>query len=371
MSRTTTSCSTTSVADTSHIMLITRNKASAALVASLFLFALMLMAGCDRRATLATVSAAGDTMGTYYNVKLAGEEGQLPTQDQVTAWADQVFGEINASMSTYLEDSELSKLNRSDSEDWQSVSAPLFEVLAISQDVSRMSGGAFDITVAPLVNLWGFGPQKRQKEAPSDEQIAALLTSIGYQKLELDAQRQALRKPSGLALDLSAVAKGYAADQLANFLEAKGYDNIMVEVGGELALRGVNARERPWKIGIESPSYSVLAPAKGPAQTVALSGRGMATSGDYRNYYEIDGERFSHTIDPVTGRPITHTLASVTIIAESSAKADALATALNVLGPEKAMALAEKEGIAAFLIVRSGDGFEPRVSSAFRPYLSE
>lgn len=371
MSRTTTSCSTTSVADTFHIMVITRIKASAALAASLFLFALLLVAGCDRRATLATVSAAGDTMGTYYNVKLAGEDGQLPTQDELTAWADQVFEDINASMSTYREDSELSKLNRSESEDWQSISAPLYEVLAISQEVSRLSDGAFDVTVAPLVNLWGFGPQKRQKQAPSDEEIQQLLATIGYSKLQLNEKRQALRKPAGLTLDLSAVAKGYAADQLANFLEAKGYDNIMVEVGGELCLRGVNARERPWKIGIESPSYSVLAPTKGPAQTVALSGRGMATSGDYRNYYEIDGERFSHTIDPVTGKPITHALASVTIIAESSAKADALATALNVMGPEKAMALAEKQGIAAFLIVRRGDGFETWLSSAFKPYLSD
>ncbi len=344
-------------------------QARAALLTSLFsLLVLLHLTGCDRGAGLHTLNVSGETMGSFYNVKLAAPRSQLPDQTQVKALAEQVFDGIIASMSTYEPDSELSRLNRSESEDWQAVSKPLFEVVALSQEVSQASGGAFDITVAPLVNLWGFGPGERTRRAPSAEDIAAVKANTGFQKIHLDHEKRMLRKPTGLTMDLSAVAKGYAADLLADRLVEEGFANVMVEVGGELSLRGLSPRGEPWRIGIEMPNYKLFAAPQSPSQTVALTNMGMATSGDYRNYYEVDGVRFSHTIDPITGRPVDHALASVTVLARTCALADAWATALNVLAPERAMEIADRQGIMAYFIVRVGDGFETRSSAAFDDY---
>lgn len=307
-------------------------------------------------------------MGTTYSVKVVSGDGKLPTTESLTALADDTFAAINRSMSTYISDSELSQLNRADTSSWQPISAPLFEVLELSQQISRKSDGAFDITVMPLVDLWGFGPAKRGA-APGDEQIANVLQQIGYAKVQLDRQRSAVQRPAGVTMDLSAIAKGYAADVLAAELHAQGYQHFMVEVGGELVLAGHNPKGKPWRIGIETPNYQLLSAPQGPVNAVDLSGVGMATSGDYRNYYEVDGARLSHTLNPTTGRPINHTLASVTVIAQTAAEADGWATALNVLGPDKALAVAEREQLAVFLLVRAGDGFEARQSTSFGPYL--
>lgn len=318
---------------------------------------------------LAVVEVQGPTMGTFYTVKVVAPERDLPDVDVLQSWADDILQTINQSMSTYVADSELSKFNRSASDEWQQISPGLLHVLLLSQEISRLSDGAFDITVAPLVDLWGFGPEMRAETKPSEQEIAAEKARLGYQHIAIDEERLAARKPVGLTLDLSAIAKGYAADELANYIEAQGFSNIMVEVGGELSLRGVSVRNSPWRIGIETPAYQVLGAPSVPAKTVELSDRGMATSGDYRNYYELDGERVSHTIDPVTGRPIAHALASVTVIADTAAEADGWATALNVLGPQRAPMLAESLGIAALFIVREGEGFETVFSPAFAPFL--
>lgn len=335
----------------------------AVLLLSLFA-AVLFKTGCASDG-LQLVSTHGETMGTWYNVKLVGEKRSLPSEPQLKRWTEDVFLAINSSMSTYIDSSELSVLNRSPSADWHTVSAPLFDVLQISQQISQLTDGAFDITVAPLVNLWGFGPQERGQQLPDDALIAETLSVTGFRKLETDASRQALRRPPGVTLDLSAVAKGYAADELARVLMSKGYENILVEIGGELRLRGVNQRGSPWRIGIESPSYDVTAPADNPSTTVVLSDHGMATSGDYRNFYEIDGVRLSHTISPLTGRPVVHNLASVTVIADTCAEADALATAFSVMGDTEAFALAESRNIAAYFIVREKDGFIARQTDAF------
>lgn len=324
--------------------------------------------GCSSNG-LQLVSTHGETMGTWYNVKLVGEKRSLPSESQLNRWSEDVLRAINESMSTYIDSSEISTLNRSESGDWHTVSAPLFEVLQISQQVSQLTGGAFDITIAPLVDLWGFGPQERGQQMPDDAVVAATLARIGFGNLELDATNSALRKPPGVTLDLSAVAKGYAADELARVLMSKGYENILVEIGGELRLQGVNQRGTPWRIGIESPSYDLLASAGDPAKTVVLSDHGMATSGDYRNFYELDGVRLSHTISPLTGKPVAHSLASVTVIADTCAEADALATAFNVMGDAEAMALAQSRNIAAFFIVREGDEFIARQTDAFSRFV--
>lgn len=314
------------------------------------------------------VSVNGQTMGTTYSVKLVMDDKAPPSSEVLSAWADATFAAVNESMSTYMEDSELSLLNRAETDSWQPVSAPLLDVLLLSQEISRKSDGAFDITVMPLVNLWGFGPQTRGS-VPGDEEISRTIAQTGYHKVAVDAERSAVRKPVGVTIDLSAIAKGYAADQLAEKLLAEGYRHFMVEVGGELVLAGLNNRGEPWRIGIETPIYELFSASKRPVGAVDISGKGMATSGDYRNYYEVDGVRVSHTIDPKSGRPITHTLASVTVIADTAAEADGWATALNVLGAERAMALAAKEQLAVFMLVREGEGFKAMHSSAFEPYL--
>lgn len=347
-----------------------QNRAGSRLCFSLFLFLCLALAACGKN-ELAEVAVSGKTMGTWYNVKVVGQKETLPAPEQLQGWADALFAEINQSMSTYIDDSELSRLNQTQSSDWQTISPRLFEVLKVSEQISALSGGAFDITVAPLVNLWGFGPGKHDYNLPADEAIEALRSHIGYHQVELQSEPQQLRKPAGLTMDLSAVAKGFAADELARELEARGFANVLVEVGGELALRGHSVRGGKWKIGVESPDYAVLGANPGNAKVVALSDEGMATSGDYRNYYELEGKRYSHTIDPRTGRPITHKLASVTVVAETCAEADALATALNVLGSEAGMALAEEQKIAAMFIVNTEDGFKTLQSEAFKPYLGE
>ena len=332
---------------------------------------LVFTVGCDRDSK-AVSQINGRTMGTTYSVKIVARQSALPEESAVKAWSDEVFSRINQSMSTYIKDSEISQLNASSQTEWQKVSKELFDVLELSKSVSQASNGAFDISVGPLVNAWGFGPQAKPEKIPSTEEVSVLVQGLGSDKLELRGEGESveIRKPPGLNLDLSAVAKGYAADALAAVLSQKGYTNYMVEVGGELALGGQSPSGTAWTIGIETPSYQFEG-ARHANKAVRLTDRGMATSGDYRNFYEEDGKRYSHTIDPRTGYPINHALASVTVIAETCAQADAWATALNVLGPEAALSLAESEGLAAYLLVKTGDEFKAKYSKAFKPFLLE
>ncbi len=307
-------------------------------------------------------------MGTFYHVTLVTEETGQVSEARVAQWADAVFDGINQGMSTYLSTSELSRINQAQTETVFAISQPLSEVLAISERVSRASNGAFDITVAPLVNLWGFGPKEHNYQAPSDEAITEAMANMGHANVIVDVDSQHLTRPEGYTLDLSAVAKGYASDQLAAKLKQEGFENFLVEVGGEVVVNGVSPRGDAWTIGIETPSYGGLLGQQQTAQVVALTDMAMATSGDYRNYYEIDGKRYSHTIDPRTGRPIQHTLASVTVLAKDCASADAWATALNVLGPEEGFAVAKANALAAFFIVREGEGYVTRWTQAFEQY---
>lgn len=307
-------------------------------------------------------------MGTTYSVKVVSSEEVSLNESGLQRIADTELERVNRQMSTYLADSELSLWNRASTSDWQKVSPALFEVLQLSAGISARSSGAFDVTVMPLVNLWGFGPDERQSP-PSDLDIREALKRVGYNQIEFNETELTVRKPAEVFVDLSAIAKGYAVDKVAQALQDKGVANFMVEVGGELYLEGVNRRGKPWRIGVETPTYDLLKAPQGPALAVDLSGRALATSGDYRNYYEVDGVRLSHTIDPFTGRPITHKLASVSVIADTCAEADGWATALNVLGPEKGMAVAERERLAVYMIIRDGDEFVSRATKQFEAYL--
>lgn len=312
----------------------------------------------------ALTTLQGATMGTTYTVKMV----ELPSglePDSIRAEIDVILEKINRQMSTYLQDSELSEFNRRRVTDWIDVSQQLVDVLHQAQQISVLTEGAFDVTVGPLVNLWGFGPAPGDDQPPSDQAIRQAMDRVGYARLQVRSSPPAIKKHrADLYVDLSAIAKGYAADVIAENLLARGVDHYMVEIGGEVRARGRNARGTLWRIAIEKPS-------SGPRSVhtvIELNDLGMATSGDYRNYFETEGRRYSHTIDPRSGRPVTHELASVTVAHPSTMQADALATALMVLGADAGYRFAEEHELAAFFIVKGEDGFYDKASTAFRQY---
>jgi thiamine biosynthesis lipoprotein len=304
-------------------------------------------------------------MGTHYSVKIVDLPQSL-TEGALGAEVDAAFADVDARMSTYRDDSEVSRFNASTSVDWQEISPGLLEVLETAQRISRMSDGAFDVTVGPLVDLWGFGPAPRRDVVPDGAEIAAARARVGFDAIETRDRPPALRKSRpDVALDLSAIAEGHAIDRVAALLEAHGIGDYVVELGGELRARGSSERGEPWAIAIEQP----VPEARRAQRIVHVSGASVATSGSYRNYFEAGGRHYSHIIDPRTGAPVDHDLVSVTVIATSSMHAGALATALLVLGPEAGYALAVREGIAALLVRRSGDSFVERPTPALDAYL--
>ncbi|MEA3291855.1 MAG: FAD:protein FMN transferase [Pseudomonadota bacterium] len=324
----------------------------------------VVLAGCGQREPAAeSWELSGDTMGTRYHVTLPGAVDDAEKR-QLENSIEAVLESVDAQMSTYRPDSALSVFNRSSSTEWLDAPPPLAAVIEQALEFSRLSGGAFDVTVGPLVNLWGFGPAERIEAAPEAAEIAGVKSRVGFQNLSVRTAPPAIRKAiSGLYVDLSAIAKGYAVDRVARVLDETGRADYLVEIGGEVRTRGRNAAGEAWRIAIEQP----LDDTRAVQRVVALSGQSMATSGDYRNFFEIGGQRYSHTIDPHTGAPVRHRLASVSVVAASAAAADALATALLVLGPEAGRDLAEREGIAALFISRADGGFEVRTTAGFPP----
>lgn len=329
----------------------------------LALLALFVLAGCD--SSPRTLAFGGDTMGTSYHVKIV--ETASPIPDDVEQGVFAALDAVDRAMTTWSDDSELMRLNRQPVGEAFALSPELFEVLSIAARVHGDSAGAFDPTVGPLVDLWGFGPVPGRDRAPAQAEIDALRDAIGYDGLDLAADPPRATRQRDIRLDLSAVAKGYGADRAAAYLRSLGLTDFMVEVGGEMVLAGHNQKGRPWQIAVETPRPGERAVQR----IVGVSDRGLATSGDYRNYFERDGVRFSHTIDPRTGRPIAHGIASVTVIMPTAAEADALATALMVMGERQALAFAEQWDIPLFLLVKEQDGFGEYHSTAFVPYLGE
>ncbi len=310
------------------------------------------------------VVLSGPTMGTTWSVVLAG--AGRDREDLVTARAaiDARLIAVNAGMSTWDPESELSRFNAARHTEPFVFSPDTFGVLALARDVSERSGGAFDVTVRPLVAAWGFGAGARiPGDDPDAAELAALRERVGYRLLELDARAASARKARpDLEADLSAIAKGFGVDEIARALLELGWSDFLVEVGGEVRAHGERPGGGPWNVGIERPDEA----GRVVHAVVGLADLSMATSGDYRNYYEEEGERRSHIVDPRTGRPVGHTLASVSVVAEEAVLADAWATALSVLGPEEGPAIAEAEGIGAYFIVRTPEGdFEARATPGF------
>ena len=334
------------------------------------LLAALLAAACggpDRGPHLYTFQ--GSTMGTTFMVKVVTETLREERQAEVLELIEAELDEVDTKMSHYLEDSELSRFNRSHDTSPFTVSEETLEVFRHAQELARLSGGAFDVTVGPLVDAWGFGPEERVIEPSEsikprpDEVISRLIAHVGYTKIELDLEHSTIRKTDpSVACDLSAIAKGYGVDQVSEALRREGFGDHLVEVGGEVRAAGLNDAGHPWRIAIEQPGSGGTVPGR----IVPLSNLAMATSGDYRNYYEVGGVSFSHTIDPRTGYPVSHALASVSVVDELSVRADGLATALAVLGPDEGYELAVEQDLAALFIVRDGEGgLRERATPAF------
>jgi thiamine biosynthesis lipoprotein len=320
------------------------------------------LAACQRPAPQAgggRVHLTGETMGSTWNVKL--DPAGQPVERVGEAVRAALAG-VDARMSWFRPESELSAFNSAAAGVPVPLSPELFAVLAAAQDVSRWSNGAFDVTVAPAVETWGFGVNK-QRRVPAAEQVAAQRGKVDWRALDLDsAHRTASKGRQGLQVDLGGIAKGYGVDAVAKSLDGLGVAHYMIEVGGEVRTKGLNAASQPWQIGIEEPD----ATPQRARHIVPLSGRSMATSGDYRIYFEEGGRRYSHEIDPTTAAPIAHRLCSVTVVAYDCMRADGIATALIVLGPERGFELAERSGVAAQFIERAAPGrYSDRMTSAF------
>jgi len=301
-------------------------------------------------------------MGTTYHVTLQISSPSI-SHRQLQQGIKNTIDLVDRQMSTYKPDSELSIINRRHTSAWQPVSAALFKVLTTAQQVSKLSAGAFDITVAPLVNLWGFGPDPKLDRLPTAAEVKALLPDIGYRHLQLQPQPPAVAKllPS-LQIDLSAIAKGFAVDQVARYLSKLGLTNYLVEIGGEIRGHGNKSGHKAWQVALEAP----VTGQRRINAVIALRNLALATSGDYRNYYEKNGVRYSHTINPQTGYPIRHKLASVSVLAKDTMLADAVATALMVAGPKQGFMLSSTHAIAARFLIRTDTGFQVRKTAAWK-----
>lgn len=315
----------------------------------LTLLTVLLLAGCHARIT-------GQSMGTTYAIEADCPDG-IPKER-----VEHVLARVNRLMSTYDPESELSRFNRLPVGVPMAVSPETAEVVAAAQRVADETGGAFDPTVAPLVALWGFGADATERP-PTEIELRAAADTVDYRRVEHGHAPPSLRKRAPVTLDLSAIAKGYAVDRLADVLDESGCDAYLVELGGEIRAEGSAPGGGAWRVGVDAPA------PRGFASTVALHRGGLATSGDYRQYREMDGGRVSHVMDPRSGHPIRHGVASVTVVTDQAMFADAYATALLVMGEDEGLRFAEDHDLAALFILRRGSGFEVVPSTAMRGYL--
>jgi thiamine biosynthesis lipoprotein len=326
-------------------------------------FAALVLSGCFPSNDLAPQEyyLQGKTMGTTYNIKVVGENLDA---EKLQQGIDKQLKQLNQEMSTYIAGSELSIFNQSTSLEPISISTGLARVVKEAMRLGELSNGALDVTVGPLVNLWGFGPEYRPETVPSNELLATTKARIGLDKLIFENGMLAKTIPD-LYVDLSTIAKGYGVDLVAEFIELNGINNYLVEIGGEMRLKGFKHTGELWHVAIEKP----LSNERAVHQIIIPKDNAVATSGDYRIYFEADGQRFSHIIDPKTGKPINHKLVSVTVIHPSSMTADGLSTAMMVMGEEKALAFAKENNLAVYIIAKTDHGFVEQSTVKFMQYL--
>lgn len=328
------------------------------------LVTLFAVVGCEK--SIEQVHLSGPTMGTTYNVKYLDDQAQTPEAAQIQQEIDRLLDRVNAQMSTYRKDSELSKFNQYKGSEAFEVSPEMIVVVNEAIRLNQLTKGALDVTVGPLVNLWGFGPEARPDVVPTDDDLAQRRSMVGIEHLTVNQQSLSKDIPD-LYVDLSTIAKGWGVDVVAQYLQSLGFTNYMVEIGGEIQVRGKNQNGTGWRIAIEKPTVDQRA----IQEIIEPGDMGLATSGDYRNYFEENGIRYSHIIDPKTGRPINNKVVSVTVLDKSTMTADGLATGLMVMGDEAGMKLAEDQHIPVFMVVKTEDGYKELSSSQFKPYLTK
>lgn len=319
--------------------------------------------GCEQTTETNLVELNGKTQGTTYSIKIvdSGLSSDDSVKKRLHKEIDSILVEISNQMSTWQSDSEISEFNKSRTTEWFPVSHDFVNVVQTSQRISDASNGALDITVGALVNLWGFGPVKKEEVIPSDKEIEEAKKLCDYKKISFRTNESAIKKETeNITIDLSAVAQGFSVDKISNYLYSLNYKNFLVEIGGEVKTNGKNHLGENWKIGISVPdgTFDIQ-------KIISLENSAVSTSGDYRDYFEKDGIRFSHTIDPKSGKPITHSLASVTVVCNNCADADGFSTAIDVLGPEAGYELALKEKLAVLLIVKTENGFSEKMTPEF------
>ncbi|MFG1174178.1 FAD:protein FMN transferase ApbE [Erwiniaceae bacterium CAU 1747] len=333
------------------------------------LAAACMLVACDNPHTTAQPDAMvleGKTMGTYWRVSLAGVDNSRRSALQNAI--QQQLNNDDHELSTWKNDSVLSRFNQYRGNDPQPVSDNMADIITLALRIGHQTGGAMDITIGPLVNLWGFGPDKQPVRTPGPQQIDAARALTGLQHLRVInrvGQAYLQKDLPELYVDLSTVGEGFATDHLARLMEKEGINNYLVSVGGAVLTRGKNAQGNAWQVAIQKPTDRENA----VQAIVDLQGHGISTSGSYRNYYELDGKRISHVIDPVTGQPIQHRLVSATVIATTALEADGWDTGLMVLGEEKAKALALRDKLAVYLIYKQGDGFASWMSPQFEAFI--
>jgi len=331
-------------------------------VALVVLF-LVLLAGCERAPQ--PVRLQGSVFGTGWSLTyMPIDEG--PTPGQVRAALLAAFDTVNASMNTYDPSATISRFNQLSAGEPMEVDWDFTYVFNEARRITAWSDGAYDVTVAPLLALWGFGPNG-PTTFPTPEALQQAMSEVGLEHFDWQPRTRTLTKlVDGASLDFSSIAKGYGVDLGADALDELGIEHFMLEVGGEMQLRGQSPRGDAWRIAIERPQVG-----GGVQAAISLTDIGVATSGDYRNYFEREGKRYSHLVDPRTGYPIEHDLVAATVVHPSTGIADAWATALCIMGTEDALAVAEERGLAVYVVSRVGDELVERWSSGFAPFLSK
>jgi thiamine biosynthesis lipoprotein len=306
----------------------------------------------------------GETMGSAWTAKVVGElpmpEAQLRSEMQAR------FEAVNQALSTYRPDSALSRFNADTTGDWIPVDPELAGVMAYALQLAERSGGAYDVTVGPLVNLWGFGPDPAMRKVPDPAAISAARERVGWRKVEVDVVTARARKQPGVRVDLSSLGKGRGVDRAAEYLDAAGVSNYLIDLSGKLRARGRNARGEFWRVAVERPGDDSSDPSAAAPAIVELRDESIATAGDYRRFFEADGRHYSHIIDPRTGFPVTHATVSATALSRDCMTADAWATVLMAMAPGDALRLAEDASMAALLVRREGGEFGSSASSRWR-----
>ncbi len=314
-------------------------------------------------------SLSGESMGSTWSLRY---EGADPSVQAIRKAVEARLDIVDRQMSTWKPDSDLSGFNAASAGTWLSLPPELFKVVAAASRLAKETNGAYDPTVGPLVELWGFGPTGSRREPPDAASIEVARERTGSQRLRLDPSKRSILQAGDVRLDLSSIAPGFALDFIGDYLESQGIRNYLLEVGGELRGRGWRTDGNPWRVAIEHPLANDSADGRVTAQhVIALRNASLGSSGDYRHFFEDGGRRYAHRIDPRTGYPLDNAVASVTVMASLGIDADPLATALSVLGVEEGLAFADQHGVAALFIVRKGTGFEEHMTDSFATLIAQ